>query len=192
MRWVRVNGSHVSRRRSIHGKNWFTGPEGILGLAILPTAGHVQISKVCIADTDPRASKLVMHHLEPLLLNDVATRDAQETTRSTGDHLNRKCNKVSKNLHRPPDATRHVAAAAAATHHPLKIFPHLFHHSKPATARRTDVTGPDLAPGAQDRAQLIVVSTSRSHKRDLDPVQPYEPLQDPVRLAKVLEQYLRR
>ncbi|KAH6945938.1 hypothetical protein HPB50_010799 [Hyalomma asiaticum] len=100
---------------------------------------------------------------------------------------------VSKNLHRPPDATRHVAAAAAAAHRALKTVPHLFHHSKLVTARTTAVTGPDHAPGAQDPAQLIAVSADLAPTHgDRDPVQPYEPIQDPVRLAKALEQYLRR
>ncbi|KAH6923512.1 hypothetical protein HPB50_002134 [Hyalomma asiaticum] len=112
---------------------------------------------------------------------------------TNGSHLNRKCCKVSKNLHQPPDATRPVAAAAAAAHSPLETVPPLFHHSKPATARTTAVTGPDLAPGAQDPAQLIAEAAdlARTHV-DRDPVQPYELLQDPVRLARAPEQYLRR
>ncbi|KAH6920958.1 hypothetical protein HPB50_028052 [Hyalomma asiaticum] len=106
-------------------------------------------------------------------------------------HRDLDTNKVSKNLHRPPDATRHVVAAAA--HRPLKTVPHLFHHTKPATARTTAVTGPDHAPGAQDPAQLIAVSPDLAPTHgDRDPVQPYEPLQDPVRQAKALEQYLRQ
>ncbi|KAH6924690.1 hypothetical protein HPB50_022085 [Hyalomma asiaticum] len=111
----------------------------------------------------------------------------------SASHLNRKCCKVSKNLHQPPDATRPVAAAAAAAHSPLETVPPLFHHSKPATARTTAVTGPDLAPGAQDPAQLIAEAAdlARTHV-DRDPVQPYELLQDPVRLARAPEQYLRR
>ncbi|KAH6932546.1 hypothetical protein HPB50_007306 [Hyalomma asiaticum] len=80
-----------------------------------------------------------------------------------------------------------------ATHRPLKTVPHLFYHSKPATARTTAVTGPDLAPGAQDPAQLIAESADLAPTYgDRDPVQPYEPLQHRVRLAKALEQYLRR
>ncbi|KAH6941407.1 hypothetical protein HPB50_017913 [Hyalomma asiaticum] len=62
-----------------------------------------------------------------------------------------------------------------------------------STARTTAVTGRDLAPGAQDPAQLIAESADLAPTHgDRDPVQPYEPLQDPVRLAKALEQYLRR
>ncbi|KAH6938804.1 hypothetical protein HPB50_012912 [Hyalomma asiaticum] len=108
-------------------------------------------------------------------------------------HLNRKCSKLPKNLHQPPDATRPVAAAAAAAHSPLETVPPLFLHSKPATARTTAVTGPDLAPGAQDPAQLIAEAADLAHTHvDRDPVEPYEPLQDPVRLARAPEQYLRR
>ncbi|KAH6920018.1 hypothetical protein HPB50_028991 [Hyalomma asiaticum] len=108
--------------------------------------------------------------------------------RGNGSHLNRKCSKVSKNLHQPPDATCPVAAAAAAAHSPLETVPPLFHYSKPATARTTAVTGPDLAPGAHDPAQLIAEAAdlARTHV-DRDPVQPYEPLHDPVRLARAPE-----
>ncbi|KAH6942549.1 hypothetical protein HPB50_007852 [Hyalomma asiaticum] len=62
--------------------------QGIFGFAILPTTGHVRISKLCIAHTDQRASKLALHHhLEPRSLNDMATRDAQQTTRSSENCL---------------------------------------------------------------------------------------------------------
>ncbi|KAH6929125.1 hypothetical protein HPB50_023756 [Hyalomma asiaticum] len=59
----------------------------------------------------------------------------------------------------PPAWTRHVAAAAAAAHHPLKTVPHLFHHSKPATARTTAVTVQILHP-----APKIPLSSSQNQQ----------------------------
>ncbi|XP_075749321.1 uncharacterized protein LOC142814448 [Rhipicephalus microplus] len=59
--------------------------QGILGLAILPTAGRLRISKLCISDADQRMP--MRHRMEPLSLNDTASTTAQFTAHSTGDRL---------------------------------------------------------------------------------------------------------